>query len=92
MVPIIVLAEVTYIFEKGRTDVSLREVLLELDKGENYTIVDFDRTQLELLADHDEILEMHDRIIVSVADVYDAQIITKDKEIHDYGYVRTIWD
>ena len=36
-------------------------------------------------------LEMHDRLIVATAILYDAEIITKDKQIIEAGVIKTIW-
>lgn len=92
LVPIIVLAEAGYIFEKGRVDVSLSELLAEIDKGDNYRILDFNRYQLEKMVDLKKVPEMHDRIIVAVADMHDAAVLTKDEDMRNAEIVETIWD
>lgn len=92
LVPVIVLAEAAYIFEKGRTEVSLQQVLREIDKGDNYMILDFDREQLEMMVELKEVPEMHDRIIAAAADIHSAEVITRDEEMRKAKIVKTIWD
>ena len=92
LVPVIVLAEVAYIFEKGRTEVSLQRVLREIDKGDNYMILDFDREQLEMMVELKEVPEMHDRIITAAADIHGAEVITRDEEMRNTKIIKTIWD
>lgn len=92
LVPVIVLAEAGYIFEKGRTEVSLQQVLREIDKGDNYMILDFDREQLEMMVELEEVPEMHDRIIAAAADIHGAEIITRDEEMRNAEIIKTIWD
>lgn len=91
-IPVIVLAEAAYIFEKGRTEVSLQDILGEIDEGDNYRILDFDREQLEMMERLKEVPEMHDRIIAAVADIHGAEVITRDEEMRNAKIVKTIWD
>ena len=92
LIPIIVLAEAGYIFEKGRIKVSLQELLSVIDSGDNYRILDFDREQLEKMLEVKEVPEMHDRIIAAVADIHGAEVITRDEEMQNAKIVETIWD
>jgi PIN domain nuclease of toxin-antitoxin system len=39
----------------------------------------------------ESMLEMHDKLIVATAIIYEAEIITKDKQIIESGVVNTIW-
>ena len=91
-IPVIVLAEAGYIFEKGRTKVSLQEVLAVIDRGDNYRILDFDREQLEKMLEVEEVPEMHDRIIAAAADINGAEVITREEEMRSAKIVETIWD
>ena len=34
---------------------------------------------------------MHDKIITATARILNAELITKDKEIKNSGYVKTVW-
>jgi len=91
LIPAIVLAELTYLFEKGRTTVSLKQVLAEIDRIPSYRIVPLNREQIEELAKLPGIPEMHDRMIVAVARLKGAKLITKDQEIKDSGLVTVVW-
>lgn len=92
LIPAIVLAELTYLFEKGRIAVSLKQVLAEIDRIPSYQIVPLDREQLEEVAKLTGISEMHDRMIVAVAKLKEAKLITKDQEIKASGLVAVVWD
>lgn len=92
LIPVIVLAKAAYIFEKGKTGVSLKDLLGEIDKGDNYRILDFDREQLEKMVELKKVPEMHDRIIVAAADVYGAGVITRDEEIRNSKAGESTWD
>ncbi len=92
LIPVIVLAELVYLFEKGRTAVSLKQVLAEIDQIPSYQIVPLDRAQIEELANLTEIPEMHDRMSVAVARLKGAKLVTKDQEIKDSGLVAVVWD
>ncbi len=91
LIPIIVLAELLYISERGRIKLSFRDTLEKIEINDNYEIVPLD---IDVLMEADKIkpmLEMHDRLIVATAIIYDAEIITKDKQIIEAGVINTIW-
>ena len=91
LIPIIVLAELLYISERGRIKLSFKDTLEKIEINDNYEIVPLD---IDVLMEADKIkpmLEMHDRLIVATAIIYDAEIITKDKQIIEAGVIKTIW-
>lgn len=89
VVPIIVLFEIISILEKYRAMVRLPDFFGALLKRRFY-IYPLDRRVLRryLLVPPD--LEMHDRIIVATAQIFEAPIVTRDKEISNV-YERVIW-
>jgi predicted nucleic acid-binding protein len=91
LIPVIVLAELIYLFEKRRTTVSLKQVLTEIDRIPSYQIISLDRAQIEEVAKLTGISEMHDRMIVAVTRLRGAKLITKDQEIKDSGLVDVVW-
>ena len=92
LIPAIVLAELSYLFEKGRTGLSLKRVLIEIDLIPFYQVIPLEREQVEEIAKLTEIPEMHDRMIVAVAKLKKAKLITKDQAIKDSGLVVVVWD
>ncbi|MDW8111032.1 MAG: type II toxin-antitoxin system VapC family toxin [Candidatus Bipolaricaulota bacterium] len=92
LIPAIVLAELSYLSEKGRISLSLLDVLAEIDRGENFQIVPLTREHLEELPHLTAIPEVHDRLIVAVARVSQAQLITKDRQILTSRLVPVVWD
>ncbi|HLX11208.1 MAG TPA: PIN domain-containing protein [Bacteroidota bacterium] len=88
VVPSIVVMEILYIFEKHNLAHRFVDFLGEL-KVRKYLIYPLD---IEVIAQtvaipHD--LEMHDRIILATAQLIDAPLLTKDREIKKY-YSKTI--
>ncbi|GBC76119.1 hypothetical protein HRbin07_00316 [bacterium HR07] len=92
LIPAIVLAELAYLSEKGRVSLSLLDVLAEIDRGENFQLVPLTREQLEELPYLTVIPEIHDRLIVAVARIHNACLITKDQDIHLSNLVTVVWD
>ncbi len=91
LIPTIVLAELLYISERGRIKLSFKETLEKIESNDKYEIVSLD---IDVLMQADEIkpiVEMHDRLIVATAFIYNAEVITKDKQIIEAGVVNTIW-
>ena len=91
LIPTIVLAELLYISERGRIKLSFKDTLGKIEINDNYEIVPLD---IDVLMEAEKIkpmLEMHDRLIVATAMLYDAEIITKDKQIIEAGVIKTIW-
>jgi PIN domain nuclease of toxin-antitoxin system len=92
LIPAIVLAELAYLSEKGRVSLSLRDVLAEMDRGENFQILPLTREQLEELPYLTAIPEIHDRLIVAAARASQAHLITKDRQIHASNLVAVVWE
>ncbi len=91
IIPTVVLAEIMYISKKGRIKTSFSETLRKIKESENFEIAPLD---LDILIMADEIeynLEMHDRLIVATALVFDVPIITKDEEIKKSAVCKVIW-
>jgi len=90
-VPAVVLAEVMYIADKGRITISFRETLSEIEACENFRIGSLDIEILRAAGNLSHELEMHDRLIVATAKVYNATLITCDTQITESGVVSTLW-
>jgi len=89
VVPSIVLMEILYILEKSRLSPRFVEILSEL-KLRRYTIYPLDIdivTQTLFISSR---MEMHDRIIVATAQLFDYFLISKDPEIHKI-YQKAVW-
>lgn len=66
------------------------DIFEKLKIDNKYAIVSIDLIILEVSIDFVDKLEMHDAAIVATAKIFDAPIVTKDKQIKDV-YLKTIW-
>jgi len=91
LVSTIVLAEVLYIAEKKRVPVDFSELLSRMRGGGGYQIVDFDLAVLLEMRNLPQALELHDRALAATALVYDAALITKDRELQKLDRPQVVW-
>jgi PIN domain nuclease of toxin-antitoxin system len=91
IIPAVVLAEIMYIAKKGRIPMSFAETVKKIEDSENFAIIPLD---LDILKKADEIdyeFEIHDRLIVAAALLFDAPLLTKDQTIKESNLCRVIW-
>jgi PIN domain nuclease of toxin-antitoxin system len=86
------LAELAYLFEKGRIMVSLNDVLSKIDSLPTFHIVPLERRLIEELPNIPQIPDLHDRILVALAQLLDAKLVTKDEIIKNSGLIDIVWD
>lgn len=89
ILPSIVLMEILYLLEKNNLSFRFIEVLNEI-KVRGYLVYPLD---LEIISQSlfiPSTVEMHDRIIIATAKLFNAYLISKDKEIKKI-YLKTIW-
>ena len=91
LVPTIVLAEIMYICEKGKTTLTFSETIMRIEMADNFDIVPLDIDILKTADGLNKVLEMHDRLIVATALYFDVPLITKDKIISNMKFIDTIW-
>jgi PIN domain nuclease of toxin-antitoxin system len=91
LIPVIVLAEITYIAQRKRVKITIDELLQRIEQGDGFSIVPFDmivfRKMLQLPSDW----EIHDRIIAATAQYYQAKLITNDEVLTESNHVETVW-
>ena len=91
LIPTIVLAEITYIAQRKKVEVTIDDVLELIEQGGGFIVVPFDflifQTRLQL---PDE-WEIHDRIIGATGQYYNAMLITMDIVLSSSKEVRTVW-
>ena len=91
IVPTIVLVESLDVIEKKRVTYDFDLVLQSIEDNENYIIWDLDLEVVNQMIKIRNVRELHDRIIVAVAKLCDAGLITKDGEITEAKEVNTRW-
>ena len=90
-IPSIVLAEAIFIIEKKKIKgISYKDITIKIHNSVNYIIIALDWQILEKISVKVDIPEIHDRIIVVTAEIFDAKIISKD-DIIKRVYSETIW-
>ena len=86
-----VLAEIMYLVEKGRTTIKYDELLAHLVKSPNYTIVDVTLDILEAAKQAQGAVEVFDRLIAATAIFMQAKLITRDTVLSNLKNVETVW-
>ncbi len=89
IVPSIVLMEILYLLQKNNMASQFLEVLSEL-KTRSFMVYPLDLQVITETLFISHALEMHDRIIIATARIFDARIISKDSEIKN-AYSKTTW-
>ena len=97
MIPIIVLAEVCWMIEHGKTSISTIHAFLDaIDSDPRVSVIPLDRAVLNKTSSLTSVTEMHDRQIVATALLLVDQgeavsLLTRDGNIRDSGLVTVIW-
>jgi PIN domain nuclease of toxin-antitoxin system len=87
----ITLMEVLYLWEAGRIDLHLGELIVIVSRSRNYQVVPLDTNVILAAVDIDDVPELHDRVIVATARYLGVPILTGDRVIAASQYVQTIW-
>lgn len=90
VIPAIVIAEIYYLTKKKGKPLTPSRLLAQIEQAPGYLLSELGVPQLERLEELD-IPEMHDRLIVAEAIIYQAPIVTKDAEISKIAKIETIW-
>ena len=89
MVSTIVLLELLYILQKFGQERKFKNLLNSLS-SEKYLVYPVDLALVRDCAKLPKSLEMHDRLIVTTAKIFNVPLITKDKQIGEV-YKKVIW-
>jgi PIN domain nuclease of toxin-antitoxin system len=81
IVPVIVLADLIWIAQKGRIDVDIDDVIRRLQASVQVEIRPLECSRVLDLRRYTAVTEMHDRLIVAEAAAQGASLITSDEEI-----------
>lgn len=90
VIPIIVLFESLTVLEKANRIGEFTELLRKVVDNPVFTIPPIDISLLKICAMITKEYELHDRMIVAVAIIFNAPIVTKDSTINRL-YKKTIW-
>jgi PIN domain nuclease of toxin-antitoxin system len=92
LISTLVLAELTYIAQKNRVKVTIKELLNKINQGDGFIIVAFDLPIFQVMLTLPENWDIHDRIIAATASYYQATLITRDDMLRHSSDVKTVWD
>ena len=84
-------AEALSIFEKKRVNFDFRKLFKMMQDAENFRVIPLDLPILQKMLDLKEVVELHDKIIVSTAKFLRVPLITKDKVLRNISAVKTVW-
>jgi len=91
IVPCIVLAECLYIFERRNLKREFNDLLWRVEHLPGYDPYPLDLPVIREMEFLDKLRELHDRAIVATARLTSSVLLTKDREIIESGYVKTLW-
>lgn len=79
--------------EREKVDFDVKEMFARIEKSSGYlVIVPLDKNILKMLPDIKKVTEIHDKIITATALLYNSVLMTRDPEIVESGYVKTVWN
>jgi predicted nucleic acid-binding protein len=90
-VPAMVFAEVLYLSEKQKIDISLSDVAEHLTQHPKYQAYPMSFAVVQTAAQITDIRELHDRLIAGTARLLDRALITNDPIIQASAFVQTVW-
>jgi len=90
--PALVLAEIAYLAEKNRIDLTLEECKAYLSKNENFHAVPMTVESIAAAFDIHDISELHDRLIAAEGVLRNIPTITNDPVITASKFTKTLWD
>lgn len=86
----IVLLECIDIFDKKKVDLKFEEIVLKISQATNFIFSEINWSLILKTNKVKGFKDLHDRVIVATAQIFDAPLISKDRIIKKV-YKRTIW-
>lgn len=90
IIPAIVLLECIDIFDKKKLELEFEEIVLKIFQANNFIFSEINWGLILEVNKVKGLKDLHDRIIVATARIFDAFLISKDKIIKKV-YKKTIW-
>ena len=89
ILPSIVLLETIAIAEKKKIKFDIKKLFEFLESLPNLIIADLNLELIKEVTKTPKILDLHDRVIVAVSQIYEAVILTRDSQIKLFA--KTLW-
>lgn len=90
-VPALVLAEIAYLAEKKRIELTLEECRSYLDENKNFSAAPWTVESVSTAFSIHDISELHDRLISAEGVIRNIPILTNDPEILSSKFTKTLW-
>jgi len=90
IIPAIVLIESIDILDKKKIDLRFEQILLKISQSSNFILSNIDLSLILEINKTKSLNDLHDRTIVATAKIFDAHIISRDREIKKF-YKKTVW-
>jgi PIN domain nuclease of toxin-antitoxin system len=90
IIPAIVLLECIDIFDKKKVDLNFEEIILKIFHADNFLFSEINWSLILEVNKIKGLKDLHDRIIIATAKLFDAFLISKDSVIKKF-YKKTIW-
>ncbi len=91
-VPAIVLAEIGYLSEKERIEITLPEVIGFVNASNDaFRILPMDALLVQRAFEITDVPELHDRLIAGSGLSKSCPVLTNDPKLEKSAYIRTIW-
>jgi predicted nucleic acid-binding protein len=91
LIPSMVLAEIAYLSEKNRIDLSITALESHIKQHPNYTIAFMGVKEVKASFEITDIPELHDRIIAGTAKSLNTKILTNDPVIMTSKFIESLW-
>jgi PIN domain nuclease of toxin-antitoxin system len=90
IIPAIVLLECIDIFDKKKIDLDFEDIVSKILQASNFIFSEINWSLVLEVNKVKGLRDLHDRVIVATARVFDASLISRDKIIKNF-YKRTAW-
>jgi len=90
IIPAIVLLECIDILDKRKVDLKFEEIISKIFQATNFIFSEINWSLILEVNKIKGLKDLHDRIIVATAKIFDAYLISKDRKIKKF-YKKTIW-
>lgn len=91
IVPVLVLAEILYLNEKGRIEISVEQIVDVLNDNEGYRIVPLTLDEIVAAQEIKDASELFDRMIAATAQTHKAVLVTRDHVLAKIKGIDTLW-
>jgi PIN domain nuclease of toxin-antitoxin system len=90
IIPAIVLLECIDIFDKKKVELNFEEIVLKISQANNFIFSEINWSLILEVNKIKGLKDLHDRVIIATAKIFDAFLISKDRIIRKF-YKKTIW-